>query len=235
MNNDNIEQANLQEIEEKEQENIAQEEKKKNHKITDVISAIILVFLTLICGFLIYGRIVYSDVYAISGESMTVRENDNPLGATSSLYLDGKIVFIDKNLPVERNKVAIINTANKNHPLIKRIIGLGGDKIWCEDGYLFVLEKGKDEPYIIKEADGSPLPVIDEMHLGNLKDTNAENPYIIADGCIYYMGDNRNHSTDSRYNGECSANYIEGMVKGFVPDWYIFILKIKGLENKAIH
>ena len=67
--------------------------------------------------------------------------------------------------------------------LVKRVIGLPGDQISFEGGYVFRNGEKLDEPYLQTEG-------------VTYSDTER---FSVPDGCIFVMGDNRLHSRDSRY------------------------------------
>ena len=80
--------------------------------------------------------------------------------------------------------------------LIKRVIGVGGDRIVCcdIDGKLTINDTAVDEPYI---------------YPGD-KASESEFDVTVPDGFIWVMGDHRGASADSRYHRD-DAN------EGFVP------------------
>ena len=76
--------------------------------------------------------------------------------------------------------------------LIKRIIGLPGDKVRVTDGEVFVNDQLVDEPYI------------NDITRSEIREVE------VPGGSVYVMGDNRNNSSDSRYWGPLDAGVILG-------------------------
>lgn len=98
--------------------------------------------------------------------------------------------------------------------IIKRLIAKEGDRVRCEDGQIEVLYKGEttwvalDEPYAyyIDKADYD----------------FAE--YYVGKGQIFFLGDNRNNSQDSRYKegfSRLETLYKATDVVGIVPQWAV--------------
>lgn len=115
---------------------------------------------------------------------------------------------------------------NKKHPtsptkyIIKRLIAKAGDVVRCTDGVVKVKYKGDDhfttldEPYAQYTDKGS---------------YDFKEDYVVGEGEIFFLGDNRNGSYDSRYNeGMSHLKYLykESDIYGIVPTWAI--------ENKKI-
>ena len=80
-------------------------------------------------------------------------------------------------------------SGTEGEDFIKRIIGVGGDHIVCCDPQERLMVNGHslDEPYIYKDADGTP-------------DLASEQPFdiVVPAGRYWMMGDHRSHSSDSR-------------------------------------
>lgn len=68
--------------------------------------------------------------------------------------------------------------------LIKRVIGLPGDTISFEDGYVYRNGEKLDEPYVKEQG---------------TTEAGKRDVYVVPEGCVFLMGDNRMHSIDCRY------------------------------------
>ena len=89
----------------------------------------------------------------------------------------------------------------RDEPLVKRVIAVEGQtvNIDFERGIVYVDGEPIDEPYIA-EPTKEPLDFTGEI--------------TVDEGCVFVMGDNRNHSTDSRYSliGQVDERCIMGKV-----------------------
>lgn len=77
---------------------------------------------------------------------------------------------------------------------VKRIIGLPGEMIKIHGGVVYINDQPLPEPYIT--PDRAPI--------------GEFGPYIIPEGNVFVMGDNRNNSQDSRYWGPLPLENIKG-------------------------
>lgn len=84
---------------------------------------------------------------------------------------------------------------NSEQHLVKRVIGLPGDHVVCCDvgGKLTINGDAVDEKYI------NPAEVPDIRNFD----------VVVPDGKIWVMGDNRNHSADSRAHQESNGGFID--------------------------
>ena len=88
----------------------------------------------------------------------------------------------------------------KEEPIIKRVIATEGQTVDIDfdAGIVYVDGKALDEPYT-----NTPTNVREDFNAG---------PVTVPEGCVFVMGDNRNHSTDSRTEviGCVDTRYILG-------------------------
>lgn len=76
------------------------------------------------------------------------------------------------------------------HDLVKRIVGIGGDAVEVKGGKLYL----------------NDLPVEDGCEA-----SKSDFPrHLVAPGCVFFMGDNRNNSADSRFFGDVSEKMLLG-------------------------
>ena len=100
-----------------------------------------------------------------------------------------------------RGDIVVVDVADSDVPLIKRVVGLPGESVGIINGQLIVNEQVLNEPYL------SPFPTY------NYPMT------IVPDDHIFVMGDNRPVSRDSRSFGAISLDAVRG--RAWVSYWPI--------------
>ena len=79
---------------------------------------------------------------------------------------------------------------------IKRVIGIPGDEIDIRDGYVYVNGEKLEEPYV----------------KGKTYKKNLEFPITVQKNHVFVLGDNRENSSDSRYQSLGCIDYSK--IKG---------------------
>jgi signal peptidase I len=114
-------------------------------------------------------------------------------------------------------------------PFIKRVIGEPGDKVEVREGRVILNDKplGDEAPYALHDAKyvepvsphaGQLAPAqyqtLWEQHLLDQELNNNQRdffgPVTVPAGSYFMMGDNRDHSCDSRYWGPVPEKYVKG-------------------------
>ncbi|WP_409341554.1 signal peptidase I [Paenibacillus sp. MBLB4367] len=93
-----------------------------------------------------------------------------------------------------RGDIVIIQGPESEQRLIKRVIGLPGDVVDMKDGQVYVNGNRLEEPYARGATYSKGLAL----------------PYAVPDDKLFVMGDNREHSTDSRELGPIALSSVEG-------------------------
>ncbi len=148
--------------------------------------------------------------YRVEGHSMDPTLEDGEfLLVNSLLYAEVDVEAIARWVPFwdpgeparrhvfhgpERGDIVILHhpVAGQERDLVKRVIGLPGDRLRIRDGVVYINGRALIEPYV-KEAWRGDLP---ELTIGA--------------GMYFVMGDNRNNSQDSRVFGPVREELIVG-------------------------
>lgn len=113
--------------------------------------------------------------------------------------------FVYRFGPPERGDIVVFESWHRGQPdLIKRVIAVGGETISMLPDGRFAIDGEPIEEAYLEPRNRRTLP-------GRLL------PYKVPQGAVFVMGDNRNNSGDSRFNGPVPASRILG--KAFVIYW----------------
>lgn len=116
---------------------------------------------------------------------------------------------IPLGLPKRGDVIVFRFPEDESKDFIKRVVGIPGDTIVIKDGVLYVNEIAQKEDYINRE-DNEPAPNRAQIRGGF-------GPITVPEASYFVMGDNRNHSLDSRFWGFVENSKIKG--RAFLIYW----------------
>jgi signal peptidase I len=96
--------------------------------------------------------------------------------------------------------------------LVKRVVGVPGDRIYIEDSKVFVNGRELEEPYVRPGTKTVAQPPFGCEFPGT-----KTHPFVVPEKMVFVMGDNRTDSIDGRCFGPIGKDTIVG--RAFVKIW----------------
>jgi signal peptidase I len=157
----------------------------------------ILRFVVDILETLVLSVILFIGINAISAR---IRVDGSSMEPT---LRSGEFVIVNKlsyklGCPARGDIVVFHFPRDPEQEYIKRVIGLPGDQVNISQGRVYVNNQLVDEPYIAAEP-------------------AYEGSWIVPEGHLFVLGDNRNNSSDSHNWGTVPQEYVVG--KAFFIYW----------------
>ncbi len=182
--------------------------------VLNLILNIAIVIICLVFIVEIIFNMYFTNIY-VKGRSMMPTLTGAPSGTDRSEILPGgDYVFVNTHIAPDYFDIVVVQTSDGSglpYDIIKRAVAFGGDTIKIDRGQLWIKYKGSsdftkiDEYYLSEEFNDA----------GDPKNTYGE--HLVAEGCMFLLGDNRNESADSRDKGDFPLSALVGVV----PDWSI--------------
>ncbi len=124
-----------------------------------------------------------------------------------------RIPFLEKRVlqvyhPERDDVIVFVFPEDRTKDFIKRVKAVPGDTIEIRDRVVYLNGQPLDDPHAFYEPGARVIP-------GSLRDNFG--PFTVPEGQVFVMGDNRDHSHDSRFWGTVPIDDILG--KAFVLYW----------------
>ena len=138
---------------------------------------------------------------------------------------EGDALYIDVHETPDRGDIVVLDVTDYPeyphdgdgvHYIIKRVIALGGDEVYAEDGIVYLKKAGEKEFSALEEPYATG--VTEDFLLVR-----------VQEGEVFFLGDNRTVSLDSHTNGSLFLSDVVGVVtsfslahKDFIAGWVHF-------------
>ncbi len=192
----------------------------------------IILNLVIIVGLVFLIRTFIISPFQVYGPSMCNTLNEDNNGDCSKGY--GEYLIVNKfgylnifgwqvGLPDRGDIIVFHPPHNEKEFYIKRIIGLPGETIQLNDGYVYI--KNSEHPEGIRLEE----PYLSEENLGNTHPMNGSRVFEIPNDGYFVMGDNRLKSSDAR---SCFSETFGRQKCG--EEGTSFFLTTDNIEGKAM-
>ncbi|HEY2121830.1 MAG TPA: signal peptidase I [Candidatus Acidoferrum sp.] len=186
----------------------------------------------------LFGTSFVVQAFKIPSPSMekTLMVGDHLL--VNKFIFGGRGAWYDRFLPyreLQRGDIIVFKFPYQDHPhFVKRVIGLPGEHLKVVDQQVYINGTPLNEPYVVHDATfgNDPLnysfpPVGNQIYLSPVQPEWAHELHkyvqgdeiVVPPGKYFAMGDNRDHSLDSRYWGFVDRDAIMG--RPFLIYWSV--------------
>lgn len=145
--------------------------KKKRKLDADVVNLIFSISLTAVTVLIVFQLLILS-AFVPSGSM-------EPKIKTNSLCITNRLAY--KIRQPKRGDIVVFEDKSNGVLLIKRIVGMPGDRVRFEGAHVYINDTQLKEPYIKEIVEYEPMS------------------FDVPFNGYFCLGDNRNHSVDARY------------------------------------
>jgi signal peptidase I len=170
--------------------------------------------------------IVFSVLFVVTFRGVVAQAYQIPTGSMENTLLVGDYLFINKMLygseidigvggkrifyyrlpafrdPSRGDVIVFRYPENPRQDFIKRCVAVGGETVMIRDKDLYIDGVRQEEPYAI-HVDPRVLP-------RQISQRDNFGPFVVPEGHIFMMGDNRDNSHDSRFWGPLPVALVKG-------------------------
>ncbi|WP_263383040.1 signal peptidase I [Granulicella arctica] len=179
--------------------------------------------------------VLYLIVIAIFIIAFSAQPFQIPSGSMEPTLLVGDFLLVNKQLvpteahdplpptSIHRGDIVVFHyPVEPSLHLVKRVIGLPGDRVRLREGHVYINDQRLDEPYAVYRAAGpdsfrdnfprmeTAEPGIDANWWIEMRHRIDHDNLVVPPNKYFVLGDNRNNSEDSRYWGFVPRSAIVG-------------------------
>lgn len=169
------------------------ESKAESGSFSGVLELVAIVAAALVAALLLRAFVCEPFVIPSSSMTDTLEVGDRIIGE--------KLTYRTSD-PAAGDIVTFVDPADSSQTLIKRVIATEGQTVELIGGSVVVDGMVLTESY----TEGKPSYPL-TGHASSL-DADVSYPYVVPEGCIWVMGDNRTNSLDSRYFGAIPVSSV---------------------------
>lgn len=109
----------------------------------------------------------------------------------------------------ERGDVVVFKyPVDPRRDFIKRCVAVAGDTVEVRDKQLYINGELQNEPYVVHK-ETTTIPNQSSVR-PSIRPRDNFGPYVVPEGTVFCMGDNRDNSSDSRFWGPVPVENIKG-------------------------
>ena len=152
-------------------------------------------------GLLIFGFVRFGTFKAVSGSMEPTLLPDDHFLVDHWHY---------RSREPKRGDVVVIEQPETGNSVVTRVLATGGESISIVDKQMHIDGEPLDDPWAVNR-DQRTFRLAD-VHSPLVMKRDQLTPFVLSDGHVFLMGDNRDYSYDSRFFGPIPEEKIRGRV-----------------------